>query len=147
MALDVAQLIASERKHIENLFSEFELAMDAESKADLIPKICAALRMHRAAEEKLIFPEIEFDDDLFVPKNIEEHEVLNYFIDELSGCSGHEENLDCKVKVLAEFFRHHVMNEEREVLDKLNEQQDKSDVLSQKWADFKSKYLEETLSA
>ncbi len=146
MVVDVAQLIASDRKEIELLFSEFEVTSGKEAKAILIKRLCSALRMHRMAEENLIFPELDFEDELFVPKIREEHEVLNYFIEELSRCSGDEENLDCKVKVLAEFFRHHVLTEEREVLDKLNDEQDASDSLSRKWTDFKNEHSEQALS-
>jgi hypothetical protein len=144
MIYDITQLIASDREKIDKLFLQFEYVEDPEEKAEILKQLCSELLAHRELEEKIIFPSMDFEDDMFVPKNIEEHEVIQYFVDELCACSGEEENLECKVKVLAEFFRHHAMLEERELITTFDSQQEKLKELGEQVKEFKSGSLKQT---
>lgn len=138
MIEDVTNLLAADRKRIEDLFSDFELASSDEEASRIIDELCVELRMHRGIEE-VIFPSVEFEDDLFVAKTIEEHEVLQYFTDELSHCERDDrEALTAKVRVLAEFFRHHVMHEEHEVFPYLDQHSELHQDLSMQFREFKS---------
>lgn len=133
---DVTNTIAADRNLIEQLFTDFELAEDTQTAEKIIDDICVQLRLHKCIEA--VFPFVEFEDDLFIAKNIEEHEILQYFVEELSACEKEDrETITVKIRILAEFFRHHVMHEEYELFPYLDQHGEKHEELLSKFNEFK----------
>ncbi|RCL85353.1 MAG: hypothetical protein DBW62_07835 [Microbacterium sp.] len=133
---DITTTIAAERAVIEQLFSDFELAEDDQKAEKIIDDLCHQLRLHKCIE--VIFPFVEFEDDLFIAKNIEEHEVLQYFVEELCACDKEDrETIIVKLRILAEFFRHHVMHEEYELFPYLDQHGEKHKELLDRFTEFR----------
>lgn len=103
----VEKILGSDRQRIEDLLGQVEFASSQPEKLELLKLLCSELSLNAALEDEVLLPLA--DDELFILKSIEENKVIQMLVKELSKSDGSEENLLSKVKVLAEFFRHHAM--------------------------------------
>ena len=109
MAQDAVALIKADHRKVEQLFSEFEEAGDR------------AYRTKQATiEEETYYPAVEAkarkDGRELVAEAVEEHHVVKVLLGELAGMSAEDDAFDAKVTVLMENVRHHVEEEESELL-------------------------------
>ena len=76
--------------------------------------------MHGKLEEELIYPAIRaaIDDDDLMDEALEEHHVVHGLIGELKKMKPRDERYDAKFTVLAENVRHHIKEEESDMLPK-----------------------------
>ena len=84
------------------------------------------LEIHAELEEKLIYPAIreEIDEDDMMNEAIEEHHLVHVLIKELKKLKPADEIFEAKFKVLGELVKHHIEEEEGEMLPKA----EKSDI-------------------
>jgi len=111
---DASALIRSDHRKVEALFSEFEEAHSEEKKAELVTQICTELIVHAMIEEELLYPacrEHNVKDDMLDEAQVE-HDSVKMLISELMGRRVGSEFYDAKVKVLSEYVKHHVTEEE-----------------------------------
>ena len=111
MAQDAVALIKSDHRKVEQLFREFEEAGDRayKTKQELVGQIVEELEVHATIEEEIYYPAVE------------EHHVVKVLLGELAGMSSEDDAFDAKVKVLMENVRHHVEEEEEELLPQSEE--------------------------
>src|SRR5262252_8084016 len=53
---DPTELLKSDHRHVEQLFSSFEKATNADQKSQLAAKICTELMVHTLIEEEIFYP-------------------------------------------------------------------------------------------
>jgi hemerythrin-like domain-containing protein len=122
MAQDAVELIRSDHRTVEKLFSEFEQAGERayKTKQGLVERITRELEVHATIEEETFYPAVRAkarkDGKELVDEAVEEHHLVRVTLGELAGLSATDDAFDAKVQVLIENVRHHVEEEESEML-------------------------------
>jgi hemerythrin-like domain-containing protein len=96
------------------------------------------LKVHTALEEEVFYPAAreEIDEEEKIDEALEEHHVAKLLIAELSKMKPSDERFDAKFKVLAESVKHHIEEEESEMLPEVEGELD-TDRLGEKMAQRK----------
>ena len=122
MTQDAVALIKADHRKVEQLFREFEEAGDRAytNKQELVAQIIQELEVHATIEEETYYPAVEAkarkDGKELIAEAVEEHHVVKILLGELRSMSSEDEAFDAKVTVLMENVRHHVEEEESELL-------------------------------
>jgi hemerythrin superfamily protein len=112
-------LLKEDHDRVKWLFKQFETARNRSSRKKIVREALTELKVHAAVEEEIFYPAVR----KAVGKEImneadEEHHVAKVLIAELDGMSGSESHFEAKFIVLAENVRHHIKEEENEMLPK-----------------------------
>jgi hemerythrin superfamily protein len=127
MAQDAVSLIKADHRKVEKLFREYEEAGDRayKTKQQLVEQITMELEVHTTIEEETYYPAVEAkakkDGKELIGEAIEEHHLVKITLAELAALSPEDEAYDAKVTVLMENVRHHVKEEEQEMLPQSEE--------------------------
>jgi len=108
------RLLKQDHREVEKMFDEYEqLESDSEKQA-LFDKIALALKVHTRIEEEILYPESrgEVEDDL-IDEAYVEHDGAKKLIAEIEAMKPGQEFYAAKVKVLGEYIKHHVKEEEQ----------------------------------
>lgn len=117
---DALSLLKDDHREVESLFSRFERARGETEKGRLAEKICNELELHARVEEQLFYPAVReaiSDDELMNEAEVE-HASAKDLIGQIQASSPADERYDALVKVLGEYVKHHVKEEEREMFPK-----------------------------
>ncbi|MDP3659554.1 hemerythrin domain-containing protein [Phenylobacterium sp.] len=107
-------LLKADHREVDAWFDEYEqLEADAEKLA-LFNKIALALKVHTRIEEEIFYPEERgaVEDDMLDEAYVE-HDGAKKLIAEIEAMKPSDEYYDAKVKVLGEYIKHHVKEEEQ----------------------------------
>ena len=107
-------LLKKDHREVDGWFDEYEqLEADAEKLA-LFNKIALALKVHTQIEEEIFYPEERGDiEDDMLDEAYVEHAGAKNLIAEIEAMKPSEDFYDAKVKVLGEYIKHHVKEEEQ----------------------------------
>lgn len=113
LGTSAADLIKQDHREVERMFDAFEKASNRNQKQRLVGQICFALTTHTLIEEELFYPACrdKVDDDQLDEAQVE-HDGAKQLIIELRDGSPSDPFYDAKVKVLSEYVKHHVKEEE-----------------------------------
>ncbi len=124
--MDAIQLIEKDHATVERLFRQFERADQREDHAELkrvVREIIKELSIHAAIEEQALYPALRRaegeDAEDEVLEALEEHHVAKLMLLELDKMTPKDERFCAKVNVLIESVRHHIEEEEGELLPRL----------------------------
>lgn len=108
------RLLKQDHREVEGWFDEYEQLDDDGEKLELFNKIATALKVHTQVEEEIFYPEERGDveDDMLDEAHVE-HDGAKKLIAEIEGMKPGDEYYDAKVKVLGEYIKHHVKEEEQ----------------------------------
>lgn len=112
-----------QHREVEDYFEAYEKAEEDDEKFELAQKICLALAIHAQIEEELLYPEAKEkieEEDLVDEANVE-HATAKDLIAQLETMKVGDELYDAKVKVLGEYIKHHVEEEETELFPQTKE--------------------------
>jgi hemerythrin superfamily protein len=120
---DAIALLKADHEAVSEMFAEYEKARSASNKKSLVAEICAALSVHAQIEEEIFYPAVKaaLKDKLLVPEAKVEHDGVKQLIAQLEGIEPDGEMYDAKVKVLSEYVKHHVKEEQTEMFPKAKE--------------------------
>ena len=124
--MDAIQLVKQDHRAVEQLFKQFERAEKAEKKADMrraVEKVVKELSIHAAIEEQILYPALRRADESIedeVLEALEEHHLVKLTLLELDKMSPEDERYRAKMTVLIESVRHHVEEEESDLLPRLS---------------------------
>jgi len=126
-------ILKKDHDTVKELFDKFEKAESAAEKEKIIAKAVTELKIHAVIEEELFYPAVR----KHVGKDImneadEEHHVARVLIAELDKSGRSDDHRDAKFTVLAESVRHHIKEEENEMLPKAKELDMDFEALGQK---------------
>jgi hypothetical protein len=96
---------------------------DSDAKATLAEQICDALTVHATIEEEIFYPAARLsleEEDLLDEAEVE-HASVKDLIAQIREMEPDEELYDAKVKVLGEYVKHHVEEEEGEMFQQLRD--------------------------
>lgn len=117
---DAIALLKQDHREVETLFEEFEHLESKAEKGKLAAKICLMLTVHATIEEELLYPPAheEIEEDL-VDEAMVEHACARQLIAQIEAMKPGDHLFDANVKVLGEYIRHHVKEEEGEMFPQL----------------------------
>jgi hypothetical protein len=104
---------------VKDLFDKFKQARQRAAKKKIVAQALTELKVHAAIEEEIFYPAVRkaLAQDMMNEAD-EEHHVAKVLIGELEKMTGKEDHYDAKFTVLAENVRHHIKEEEGEMLSK-----------------------------
>ncbi|HET8875603.1 MAG TPA: hemerythrin domain-containing protein [Casimicrobiaceae bacterium] len=120
-------LLKRDHQEVDKLFKQFdEIKEDAEASAkeELVTQICDALTVHATIEEAIFYPAArqalpqQQGQDLLDEAAVE-HQTLKDIIGRLEMAPTSDPLYDAGVKVLSEYVKHHVREEETELFPKI----------------------------
>jgi hemerythrin-like domain-containing protein len=119
-APNAIDLLIADHEEVSGWFEEYEDATKDSDKAALAKKICLALTVHTQIEEELFYPparKATKDDDLLDEATVE-HAGAKHLIAEIEAMKVGDDLYDAKIKVLSEYIKHHVKEEQTEIFPK-----------------------------
>lgn len=119
-SLDATALLRGDHKVVSDLFAEYEKTRAPARKMALVTKICTELSVHAQVEEEIFYPAVKaaLKDKELVPEAIVEQATMKALIAQIEGVTPDGEMFDAKVKVLADYVKHHVKEEHTEMFPK-----------------------------
>jgi hemerythrin superfamily protein len=119
-ASDAIALLRADHRLVSELFEQFEKSRSPTKKKELVQQICTELTVHATVEEEVFYPAVKaaLKDDELVPEARVEHETLKWLIAQVEGIEPDGEDYDAKVKVMSEYVKHHVKEEQDEMFPK-----------------------------
>ena len=117
---DAIALLKADHEAVSHLFAEYEKTRSVLNKKALVAQICTALSVHAQIEEEIFYPAVKaaLKDKLLVPEATVEHAGVKSLIAQLERAEPDGEMYDAKVKVLSEYVKHHVKEEQTEMFPK-----------------------------
>lgn len=122
-AKEATALLRADHKLVSDLFSEYEKSRSNIRKKQLVTQICKELTVHAQIEEEIFYPAVKqaLKDKELVPEATVEHATLKDLIAQVKGVEPDGEMFDAKIKVLSEYVKHHVKEEQNEMFPKAKE--------------------------
>jgi len=120
MPQEATAQLKADHKAVSALFAAYEKARAPSMKKKLVAKICTELSVHAQVEDEIFYPAVKaaLKDKELVPEAIVEHATLKNLISQIEGKEPDGEMFDAKVKVLSEYVKHHVKEEQNEMFPK-----------------------------
>lgn len=118
---DAIALLRADHKLVNDLFDEYEKARSASKKKTLVAQICKELTIHAQIEEEIFYPAAKkaLRDKELIPEATVEHATLKDLIAQVEGVEPDGEMFDAKIKVMSEYVKHHVKEEQNELFPKV----------------------------
>ena len=116
-ASGVVDMLKEDHRKVKGLFEEYQDATGRE-KAKIADTVIQELEVHADLEERLIYPAIrkEIGEDSLMNEAVEEHHLVHVVIAELKKLKPSDEKFQAKFTVLGELVKHHIEEEEGEML-------------------------------
>ena len=117
---DATALLRADHKLVSELFAAYAKTRATSKKKKLVDQICTELTIHAQVEEEIFYPAFKqsLKDKELVPEATIEHGTVKALIAQVEGVEPDGEMFDAKIKVLAEYVKHHVKEEQNEMFPK-----------------------------
>jgi hypothetical protein len=117
---DATAMLIADHKLVSGLFEQFEKTRSDARKASIVAQICKELTIHTQLEEEIFYPAVKaaLKDRELVPEANVEHASVKDLIAQVEGKTPDGEMYDARVKVMGEFVKHHVKEEQNEMFPK-----------------------------
>lgn len=120
---DATSMLKADHELVADLFDKFEKTKSDARKTAIVAQICQELTIHAQIEEEIFYPTVKaaLKDHELIPEATVEHASVKALIAEVQDKAPYGEMYDAKVKVMGEFVKHHVKEEEQEMFAKARE--------------------------
>jgi hemerythrin superfamily protein len=141
---NATQLIRQDHKKVEGLFKKFEQAKSMGTKRRIAEQAMAEIELHAKLEEEIFYPAVkkETGDQEMVNEAKEEHQTVKNLIREIRRMNGEDEAFEAKFSELMDNVKHHVEEEQGEMLPKAEESELDLSALGEKLAERKENLME-----
>lgn len=114
---EATSILRADHKVVSGLFREYRRAKGADEKRRLIGLICRELTIHAQVEEEIFYPAVReaIPDHENIAEATIEHAVMKELISQVETADPGNEAFEAHVKVLSEYVRHHVDEEQTEI--------------------------------
>jgi len=114
---DAIALLRADHQRVSELFEQYETTRSAAKKKTLAATICQELTVHARIEEEIFYPAVKaaLKDKELVPEAQVEHQSLKDLIAQVKDKEPDGEMFDAKIKVMSEYVKHHVKEEQNEM--------------------------------
>jgi len=135
-------ILKKDHDKVKGLFDQFEKAETPSAKEKIMEQALTELKIHAILEEEIFYPAVRGHVGGKVMNEAdEEHHVARVLIAELDHTTDRNDHLDAKFTVLAESVRHHIKEEEDEMLPKAKEVKIDFEALGARMLDRKKQLL------
>ncbi|RYY76176.1 MAG: hemerythrin domain-containing protein [Gammaproteobacteria bacterium] len=120
---EATSLLRADHKLVNDLFAEYEKSRSNVRKKQIVSMICKELTIHAQIEEEIFYPAVKaaLKDKELIPEATVEHATLKDLIAQVKDVDPDGEIFDAKIKVLSEYVKHHVKEEQNEIFPKAKE--------------------------
>lgn len=134
-------LLKHDHDEVDTLFKQYEDIKDGgddSEKESLVAQICDALTVHAQIEEEIFYPTArrtlgeESESKDLLDEAAVEHQTLKDLIERLESAPTDDPLYDAGVKVLSEYVKHHVREEENELFPKVKSSDMDLDAIGQR---------------
>lgn len=141
---DAIAILKSDHDKVKDLFKQFESTDNMREKKKIAQEAIMELKIHAEIEEKIFYPAVrnEINDDDIMNEADEEHHVAKLLIAELDQMDGSEEHWEAKFTVLSENIRHHIKEEEGQMMPKARREDIDFKALGQELLEAKQDLME-----
>jgi hemerythrin-like domain-containing protein len=117
---DATALLKTDHELVSDLFIEYESAESNKAKKQIAEHICKELTVHAQIEEEIFYPAVKkaLKDKELIPEAKVEHDTLRSLIAQIQDTEPGDEMYDAKIKVMREYVKHHVKEEQNEIFPK-----------------------------
>ena len=117
---DATAMLKADHRLVAGLFEDFEKSRSDKRKMDIVAQICKELTVHAQIEEEIFYPAVkaELEDHELIPEATVEHAAVKDLIAAVQGKTPFGEMYDAKVKVMGEYVKHHVKEEQTQMFPK-----------------------------
>ena len=119
--MDALKLLKEDHERVDEMFKKYDRMKEGDDrKQALLETILEELRVHAQVEEEIFYPALdaafegggkEKEAELIDEAEVE-HETVKWLMEQLEGEQSDEHTRDARVKVMGEYVRHHVQEEE-----------------------------------
>ena len=122
-ATGAVELLKEQHDKVKKAFKEFEKLdrEDTEKQQQLVQSVCEDLKLHTTLEEELFYPaarEAMKEEDLIEEAEVE-HGSAKALMQQLEGMSPEDPKFFATFRVLGEYLKHHIKEEENELFEQL----------------------------
>jgi len=115
-------ILKKDHDTVKGLFDEFKEAKTTAARTKIVDQALIELKLHAILEEEIFYPTVRAHVGRDIMNEAdEEHHVAKVLIAELDTVDAKNDHRDAKFTVLAESVRHHIREEENEMLPKAKE--------------------------
>jgi hypothetical protein len=142
--MDPVAMLKDDHKNVKALFDQFEGTDDENQQMRIAKEAINELKVHAAIEEEIFYPSVGamVDDSEVMAEATQEHHVVHFLIDELEGQNLDQDTFHAKFIVLAENVRHHIKEEEGEMMPKIDGDETEMGELGARMAERKQELME-----
>jgi hemerythrin superfamily protein len=126
--VNALEFLKNKHDEVDEMFSRFEEIKDNgddAQKEDLVARICEALTIHAQIEETIFYPAarraVQEQGQELLNEAAVEHQTLKDIVGRLEMAPTSDPLYDAGVKVLSEYTKHHVREEENELFPKVRQ--------------------------
>ena len=118
---DAIALLRADHRKVSELYTQYEATRSAAKKKALVATICLELSVHARVEEEIFYPAVKaaLKDKELVPEAQVGHASLKELIAQVKDKEPDGEMFDAKIKVMSEYTKHHVKEEQNEMFPKV----------------------------
>ena len=122
--MDAVALLKQDHREVEELFRRYENsdATDTSTRRDIVQSIIQELSIHASIEEQILYPAVRRalpDGEQLAEEATDEHQEVKETLAELDKMNPGDAGFDQRVRSLISDVRHHVEEEENEMLPRL----------------------------
>ncbi len=120
--LNAIHMLMEDHKKVQKMFRDFEKLdpQDTDACRELVTEACTELKVHSMIEKEIFYPAVR---DQAADEKIEqrlneaevEHATVDELVEKLEGMDPGDRMYSAHFTVLAEYVRHHIKEEEREM--------------------------------
>lgn len=121
---DAIELIVADHRTVEGLFTRYERATDPQERTEIVHEVIHELAVHGEVEELVFYPRLRAavagGDDL-AEEAIHEHVEMKETLNALDAMTADDSEFDTRMRELMGEVRHHVQEEENDILPKVRD--------------------------
>ncbi len=147
---DAISLLKADHRKVDSLFKEFEGADEKRDKLLIAREICMELAVHDKLESKIFYPATKATAKNAhdqINEGVVEHEAIRRLVAEIPKLKASDEFFESRVKVLIEYVKHHVKEEEQSMFPRIIESRTDLKMMGDQMAKAKERYKTQYLNA
>ena len=114
---EATAMLRADHKKVSGLFEQYEKSRSTSKKAALVATICNELKVHTRIEDEIFYPAVQaaLKDHELIPEASVEHGSVKALIALVEGKTPDGDLFDARIKVMSEWVKHHVKEEQNEM--------------------------------
>ncbi len=147
---EIISMLKEDHKRAKKAFADFEkldVHEDSEECQALVQQTIGELEVHAALEEEIFYPAARgaLDEEDLIDEAEVEHMTLHMLVEQLKDMAPEEEKYAATFKVLGEYAKHHIEEEEKEMLGQIAKAKLDWDGLLQQMTERREELMEQLM--